>query len=144
MAVDAGFAFALQIDVALHPGVEVMRRERNVVFPLARFDAAQAADAFRGIDAERPAVFRPVVIRRGKRLFSSRGFALCDHLADDTRGSGGQRGAADPAQKQAPCAQCTDGFPFFHFSCLVTSRSAFQQIFQEERTRESAHSTPRS
>ena len=56
-----GVVFAFQIDIALDPGAEVMRVERNIVFYLAGLDTAQAADALPGIDAERPLVLGPVV-----------------------------------------------------------------------------------
>src|SRR6202158_886948 len=63
LAVDARPVLALQIDVALDPGAEVMSVAGDLVFRLARLDAAQAADAFRGINAERPTVLAPVIAR---------------------------------------------------------------------------------
>jgi len=54
LAIDSRFVLALQGDVALDPGAEVMRVQQNVVFFLAGLDAAQTADAFFSIDAEPP------------------------------------------------------------------------------------------
>src|SRR5664280_3803104 len=54
LAVDLRFVLALQGDVALDPGAEVMWVQRNVVFFLAGLEATQAADAFFSIDAEPP------------------------------------------------------------------------------------------
>src|SRR5208282_1951387 len=63
LAVDVRRVLAFQIDVTLDPGAEVMGVAGNLVFRLARLDAAQAADAFCGIDAESPTVLGPVIAR---------------------------------------------------------------------------------
>src|ERR1019366_6140753 len=76
---EASGLFALQGHVSLDPRAEVMRVQGNIIFLLACLDAAQAADAFGGIDAERPSMLGPVIswdcrVRRhfGCRRFRSR------------------------------------------------------------------------
>src|ERR1019366_7517212 len=61
LTVDASGLFALQGHVSLDPRAEVMRVQGNIIFLLACLDAAQAADAFGGIDAERPSMLGPVI-----------------------------------------------------------------------------------
>src|SRR6185369_8437380 len=63
---DANLLFALQIDVALNPGAELVRVGRDVIFGLASLDETQKANAFGGVNAKRPLVLGPVVIRRRK------------------------------------------------------------------------------
>ena len=80
-----------------------MRVERHRVFGLARLDAAQAADAFRGIDSERPTMLGPIVSRDCRR----RGFAGRGCRGLSRNGAGGDRcgtarqSAAETGQKFA-------------------------------------------
>ncbi len=115
---------ALEIDVALHPGAEMVRVARNVVFALAGLDAAQAADAFRGIDAERPAVLGPVVIRgrergagRQRRPLFAATLGMAPRAAARGRGAGAGRGAAELARgTRAARASAEFGFSFHGFA----------------------------
>src|SRR5208337_428446 len=101
LAIDVRRVFTFQIDIALDPGAEVMRVERDIVFRLAGLDTAQAADALPGINPECPLVLGPVVpgnvryrrrprLRRRARRF---GFA-CDRLGCD-RHAGRSNGRAE-------------------------------------------------
>ena len=111
MAVDARSVLTFQIDVALHPGAEVVRVPGDIVLTLARLDATQAADAFVRIDAEGPLVPGPVIVLRGKRAAAGSGSALCGDFLRDAEGPGGHDGArtrcgaADLAQKCSPRQQ---------------------------------------
>src|ERR1700690_685055 len=80
-----------------------MRVSGDIVFFLARLDAAQAADAFRGIDTERPTVLAPVISRNngiGRCLRSRRGL-WGDGACRRCGGAIGQ-GASKTTQKVAP------------------------------------------
>src|SRR3972149_3200464 len=75
LAVDASLLFSLQRHVALDPGAEVRGIKWNIIFPLARLDTAQAADTFFSVDAERPSVLAPIVVRNGRPRTTGRGRA---------------------------------------------------------------------
>src|SRR5450759_457862 len=105
LAVDSRFVLALQGDVALDPGAEVIRVQRNVVFLLAGLDATQAADACFGIDVEPPLMPCPIVswyrrlggrccCRGGRRC--RRRYRVCSHC----RGAACD-GASETTQKIA-------------------------------------------
>src|SRR6266508_3498135 len=129
VAIDAWRIFILQIDVAFDPGAEVMGVTWDIVFPLARLDAAQAADAFCGIDAERPTVLGPVIPRNGwHRAAVCCGFpggccclrreSVCRHCCGAT-----SNGASKTTQKVATLSLLLlELFVLFHFELLPAKR----------------------
>ena len=116
-----GSLLAFQVDVALDPGAEVVRIARHVVLALARLDAAQAADALGGIDAERPSgawssrnpwsgTSRP---RARLGSWPARVLARRRSAARRGRCAGAGGGAAELAQELAPGADASvDSVPF--------------------------------
>src|SRR3989344_7359287 len=67
LAVYPRFPLALEIDIPIHPGAEVVCVPRHAVFGLARLDATQTTDTAGRIHAEAPTVLGPVVAGRGQR-----------------------------------------------------------------------------
>ncbi len=105
LTVDVGVLVALEIDVALDPGAELVGVARNVVFDLARLDTTQAADAFCGIDTERPAMLSPVIARNGRWSgfccsLGGCGGVLCDGTGRNRHGAA-RKGTSETSQKLA-------------------------------------------
>ena len=120
LAVDARLVLAVQFDIALDPGAEMVRVAGDVVFSLAGFDAAQAADAFGGIDAKGPLVLVPIVAgdRRGRRR-ARRGLRfLRQHGARRHRGGAtGNRNSQTFEKGPARGLPLPQLLVFSHFEC---------------------------
>ena len=116
--------------------------QRNIIFLLARLDAAQAADALGGIDAECPLMLGPVISRycrdrrrlglrrlRNGRNDSSRRYGTCRRGCRATC-----KGASEAAEKFSPSLLLAfELFPVFHLHVLL-GNCLFGQVLSTNPT----------
>src|SRR3989344_4202542 len=111
LAVDARFLLALEIDIPIHPGAEVVCVPRHAVFGLARLDATQTTDTAGRIHAEAPTVLGPVVAGSGQCGYGGRQPPPSHESYGDERGAGVNDGPAEQPHKTASARLMLADFP---------------------------------